>query len=202
LDRVIPFWVGGRSPAYPLTTPCWTRVYPLPSPRGVRVNPRDTTSDTPGTPRSPPGIPQDASRVLSSTPTQARWWIGVGYWVPLALPRRARFGVGVACRRRREPALAPQAFLCVPTGRFRRRLHRVFKPSGTPLSRPRHLGDPRQALSAVLRFVRLEGSIPLPRQPQPRVPRGNSCLTTLTHGYINLFNPSKECGKCPVYFNP
>jgi len=34
-----------------------------------------------------------------------------------------------------------------------------------PLSRPRHLGDPRQALSALLWFIRLEGSIPLPRQP-------------------------------------
>jgi hypothetical protein len=118
----------------------------------------------------------------------------------LTSPHRARFGVGIACRRRREPALAPQAFLCVPAGHVladpkqlkaawaagsltRRALRRP------PLSRPRHLGDPRQALSAVLRFVRLEGSIPLPRQPPPRVPRGNSCLTTPIHGCINLFKP-------------
>jgi len=63
-----------------------------------------------------------------------------------------------------------------PNRTFRRRLHRAFKPSETPLSRPRHLGDPRQALRAVLRFVRLEGSIPLPRQPTPGVAGGNSCL--------------------------
>jgi hypothetical protein len=77
--------------------------------------------------------------------------------------------------------------------------HRAFKPSGTPLSRPRHLGDPRQALSAVLRFVRLEGSIPLPRQPTPGVAGGNSCLTTPIHGCIYLFN---VIWGCPVYFNP
>jgi hypothetical protein len=70
------------------------------------------------------------------------------------------------------------------------------------LSRPRHLGDPRQALSAVLRFVRLEGSIPLPRRPTHKVPRGKGRLTTPIHGYINLFNPNKGCGECPVYFNP
>ena len=52
-----PFLGGGPPPAYPLTTPYWTRVYPLPSLRGAGVNPRDTPLGTPGTPCSPPTVP-------------------------------------------------------------------------------------------------------------------------------------------------
>jgi hypothetical protein len=67
------------------------------------------------------------------------------------------------------PAAAPQAFLCIPTGHVladpkqlkaaglrvlltRRALRRP------PLSRPRHLGDPRPALVQSSGLVRLEGS--------------------------------------------
>jgi hypothetical protein len=67
------------------------------------------------------------------------------------------------------PAAAPQAFLCIPTGHVladpkqlkaaglrvlltRRALRRP------PLSRPRHLGDPRPALVQSSGLLRLEGS--------------------------------------------
>ncbi len=74
-----------------------------------------------------------------------------------------------------NPALAPQAFLCIPTGHVLADPKQLLSRLGCgffarralrrpPLSRPRHLGDPRQALSALLRSVRLEGSIPLPRR--------------------------------------
>jgi hypothetical protein len=109
-------------------------------------------------------------------------------------------GRGFACRRRRESALAPQAFLCVPAGHSGGPQTALsclgcgfFDPQGftpTAVEPPTPLGRPPSGTQRRPPVRPAGGQHPAASTATTPVPRGNSCLTTPIHGYINLFNPS------------
>ena len=116
-----PFLGGGPPPAYPLTTPLLDPGVPLLSLRGVGVNPLGYPLGYPGCPSFTPWHPLGCTWGTLFNPCSSPVVDRCKVLGTLTSPHRSRFGGrGFACRRRREPALAPQAFLCVPTGLFRR----------------------------------------------------------------------------------